>query len=125
MGWWQPASDNSKRPALDKGHPQGGERYARRARVFETHRQGHYGRHRYRDDQREDYLMLRIRHLLIRISTDQGIFGTQQNFHDGLNILRAENYAGKSQVVQSIMYALGMEGMLGPSHTVPLAHALT
>ncbi len=69
--------------------------------------------------------MLRIRHLFIQINTDQGVFGTRQDFYDGLNILRAENYAGKSQVIQSIMYALGMEGMQGPSHAVPLAHALT
>jgi hypothetical protein len=53
------------------------------------------------------------------------VFGTKQNFADGLNVIRAENYAGKSQLVQAIMYALGMEGMQGPSHAVPLAHALT
>jgi hypothetical protein len=58
--------------------------------------------------------MLRIRHLLIHINTDKGVFGTRQNFADGLNVIRAENYAGKSQLVQSIMYALGMEGMQGP-----------
>lgn len=69
--------------------------------------------------------MLRVRHLLIHINTDKGVFGTRQNFADGLNVIRAENYAGKSQLVQSIMYALGMEGMQGPSHAVPLAHALT
>jgi hypothetical protein len=69
--------------------------------------------------------MLRIRHLFIQINTDQGVFGTRQDFYDGLNVLRAENYKGKSQVVQSIMYALGLEGMQGPSHAVPLAHALT
>src|SRR6266481_5309608 len=69
--------------------------------------------------------MLRIRHLLIHINTDKGVFGTRQNFADGLNIIRAENWAGKSQVVQSIMYALGLEGMQGPSHAVPLAHAMT
>lgn len=69
--------------------------------------------------------MLRIRHLLIHINTDKGVFGTKQNFVDGLNVIRAENYRGKSQLVQSIMYALGMEGMQGPSHAVPLAHALT
>ncbi|MGD0579247.1 MAG: ATP-binding protein [Bryobacteraceae bacterium] len=69
--------------------------------------------------------MLRIRHLFISINTDKGVFGTRQNFADGLNIIRAENWAGKSQVVQSIMYALGMEGMQGPSHAVPLAHAMT
>jgi hypothetical protein len=69
--------------------------------------------------------MLRVRHILIHINTDKGVFGTRQNFADGLNVVRAENYAGKSQLVQSIMYALGMEGMQGPSHAVPLAHALT
>jgi hypothetical protein len=69
--------------------------------------------------------MLRIRHLLIQINTDKGVFGTRQNFVDGLNVIRAENWAGKSQLVQSIMYALGMEGMQGPSHAVPLAHAMT
>jgi len=69
--------------------------------------------------------MLRVRHLLIHINTDKGVFGLRQNFADGLNVIRAENYAGKSQLVQSIMYALGMEGMQGPSHAVPLAHALT
>ena len=69
--------------------------------------------------------MLRIRHLFININTDQGVFGRRQDFQDGLNIIRAENYAGKSQIVQSIMYALGLEGMQGPSHAVPLAHAMT
>jgi len=69
--------------------------------------------------------MLRVRFLLIHINTDKGVFGTRQNFYDGLNVIRAENYAGKSQLVQSIMYALGMEGMQGPSHAVPLAHAMT
>ena len=69
--------------------------------------------------------MLRIRHLLINVNTDKGVFGTKQNFADGLNVIRAENYAGKSQLIQAIMYALGMEGMQGPSHAVPLAHALT
>src|SRR5260370_13872859 len=69
--------------------------------------------------------MLRIRHLFININTDQGVFGARHSFDDGLNIIRAENSAGKSQWVQAIMYALGMEGMQGPSHAVPLAHALT
>ena len=69
--------------------------------------------------------MLRIRHLFININTDKGVFGIRQSFADGLNIIRAENWAGKSQVVQSIMYALGLEGMQAPSHAVPLAHAMT
>ena len=69
--------------------------------------------------------MLRVRHLLIHINTDKGVFGTKQDFADGLNVVRAENYRGKSQLVQSIIYALGLEGMQSPSYAVPLAHALT
>ena len=40
--------------------------------------------------------MLRIRHLFININTDHGVFGIRQNFADGVNVIRAENYAGKS-----------------------------
>lgn len=69
--------------------------------------------------------MLRIRHLLITVNTDKGLFGTKQDFADGLNVVRAENYAGKSILLQSIIYALGLEGMLAPTHDVPLPHAVT
>jgi predicted nucleic acid-binding Zn-ribbon protein len=69
--------------------------------------------------------MLRMRHLLLNVNTDKGPFGAKQGFGDGLNIIRAQNYAGKSQLLQAIIYALGLEGMFGPSHVVPLAHALT
>jgi hypothetical protein len=66
--------------------------------------------------------------LILQLSSRGGkssLRRTKQNFVDGLNVIRAENWAGKSQLVQSIMYALGMEGMQGPSHAVPLAHAMT
>jgi hypothetical protein len=69
--------------------------------------------------------MLRIRHLLLTVNTDAGRFGARLNFADGLNVIRAENWAGKSQILQAIVYSLGLEGMFGPSHEVPLAHALT
>jgi len=69
--------------------------------------------------------MLRIRHLLITVNTDKGQFGARIDFSDGLNVVRAENYAGKSTLLQAIIYALGLEGMLSPSHDVPLPHAVT
>src|SRR5713226_585470 len=69
--------------------------------------------------------MLRIRHLLLTINTDKGQFGTRQEFSDGLNVIRADNWAGKSTMLQAILYALGLEGMLSPSHDVPLPHAAT
>ena len=69
--------------------------------------------------------MLRIRHLLISVNTDKGQFGVRRNFADGINIIRAENWAGKSTLLQGIVYALGLEGMFSPSHDVPLPHAVT
>ena len=69
--------------------------------------------------------MLRIRHLNLTINTDKGAFGVKRDFSDGLNVVRAENWAGKSTLLQSIIYALGLEGMFTPSHDVPLPHAVT
>lgn len=69
--------------------------------------------------------MLRIRYLAIVVNTDVGQFGVRREFADGLNVIRAENWAGKTIVVQSIIYALGLEGMFGPSQDVPLPHAVT
>lgn len=69
--------------------------------------------------------MLRIRHLLISVNTDKGQFGVKRDFADGINVIRAKNWAGKSTLLQSIVYALGLEGMFSPSHDVPLPHALT
>ncbi|UTT45355.1 hypothetical protein [Micrococcus luteus] len=46
-------------------------------------------------------------------------------FVEGLNLLRADNSSGKSTALQGIIYALGLEGMLGPSQRIPLPHAMT
>lgn len=40
-------------------------------------------------------------------------------------VVRAENSKGKSTLVQSIIYVLGMEGMLSASREVPLPHSMT
>jgi hypothetical protein len=44
--------------------------------------------------------------------TDQGLFGVDLPFTDGLFILRAENSMGKSTCLRAILVALGMEAML-------------
>ena len=46
-------------------------------------------------------------------------------FADGLNVLRADNSSGKSTVLQSIIYALGLEGMLSARRDIPLPHSMT
>lgn len=70
-------------------------------------------------------MSLRIRALELRVVTPEGLFGATLKFSDGLVVLRADNTMGKSTCVQSIIYALGLEGMLSSSFAVPLPHAMT
>ena len=70
-------------------------------------------------------MSLRIRHLLLRVQTPTGMVGATMSFADGLNVIRADNTSGKSTCLQAIVYALGLEGMWGPSRDVPLAHVVT
>ncbi|MGL5824555.1 MAG: hypothetical protein ACRCYU_06930 [Nocardioides sp.] len=51
--------------------------------------------------------------------------GFNFTFEDGLNVLRADNSSGKSTVLQSIIYALGLEGMLSARRDIPLPHSMT
>lgn len=70
-------------------------------------------------------MKFRIRRLRVRIGTERGLVGVDVDFPDGCVVLRSGNTAGKSSVLNSIIYGLGLEGMLGPSHDVPLPHAYT
>jgi hypothetical protein len=70
-------------------------------------------------------MTLHLRHLKLQITTSKGLFGVDLNFEMGLFILHADNTSGKSTCLNSILYALGLEGMLGPSRAVPLSHAVT
>ncbi len=69
-------------------------------------------------------MKLRVRALQIRVRAENGLFGCDMTFPDGLVLLRAENSKGKSTCLMSILYALGLEGMLGASHQVPLQPVL-
>jgi hypothetical protein len=69
-------------------------------------------------------MALRVRYLQLVLSTAAGPFGAEVRFTDGLNVLAAPNTSGKSTCVMSILYALGLEGMLGPSQSPPLPDAM-
>lgn len=68
---------------------------------------------------------MRIRSVQLRAVTKSGEANRTLEFADGLNLLRADNSSGKSTALQAIIYALGLEGMLSPSHRIPLPHAMT
>lgn len=70
--------------------------------------------------------MLRFRRLGIDVRTQSGLeFGADLSFGDGLVILRANNTSGKSTCIMALLYALGLEGMLGPGNGHGLQSAVT
>lgn len=70
-------------------------------------------------------MSLRVRQLRLVAETSAGTFGRELEFPDGLILIRADNTRGKSTVMQSIIYALGLESMVDPRHVVPLPPAMT
>lgn len=70
-------------------------------------------------------MSLKIKHLKLSITTPDGLFGVDIPFSSGLFILHADNTSGKSTCLQSIIYALGLEGMMGASHDIPLPQVAT
>lgn len=70
-------------------------------------------------------MSLRIRYLEIRVATAIGTFGLDVRFEDGLNVIAAPNTSGKSTTVMSILYVLGLEGMLGTSQQPPLPDSMS
>lgn len=70
-------------------------------------------------------MSLRLRALRLRADTADGAYGHDIRFDDGLVVVRAENSMGKTTAVNSILYALGMEGLIAQSQRVPLPPAMT
>lgn len=57
--------------------------------------------------------MLKINAIKIEIITCDGAYGFEQSFQKGLNIIRGNNSSGKSSLFQAILYAFGLEELLG------------
>lgn len=57
--------------------------------------------------------MLKINAIKIEIITCDGAYGFEQCFQKGLNIIRGNNSSGKSSLFQAILYAFGLEELLG------------
>ena len=57
--------------------------------------------------------MLRLNAIKIDITTADGAYGFEHAFDSGLNIIRGNNSSGKSSMFQAILYALGLEELLG------------
>jgi hypothetical protein len=70
-------------------------------------------------------MSLRVRAIKLAVRTDVGPYGFQAEFPDGLVLIRANNTHGKSTLLQSMIWALGLESMFGGSSAIPLSHAMT
>ena len=54
-----------------------------------------------------------IRAVEIRINSGNERFGFRCKFDSGLNIIKGRNSSGKSTLVNTLMYALGLEELIG------------
>ena len=61
----------------------------------------------------------------LQLNTSLGRAEYATRFGPGLNVLNADNSWGKSTLLQSIVYALGLEGALSASRRSPLGPAMT
>jgi hypothetical protein len=70
-------------------------------------------------------MKVRVRAVRLRAQTASGAFGRTVWFQPGFNVVRGGNSRGKTQVVQAMIYALGLERMLQARANTPLGSALT
>ena len=58
--------------------------------------------------------MLKVNRLLVEINTENGVYGIDTCFNSGLNFIASEdNTCGKSSILSSIYYCLGLEEIIG------------
>ena len=57
-------------------------------------------------------------------ATDNQEYGYRIPFSSGLNIIRGDNSSGKSTLVNSLIYSLGMEEIIGSKGNASLPYAL-
>ncbi|MHA6668983.1 ATP-binding protein [Homoserinimonas sp. A447] len=61
----------------------------------------------------------------IFVATPTRNLGTTVELRSGLNVIRASNNRGKTQIIQALIYGLGMERMLNARANAPMGSAVT
>ncbi|MEZ9345686.1 hypothetical protein AB4166_02365 [Vibrio splendidus] len=67
---------------------------------------------------------MKLRKLKVKILSNSQWYGYECTFTSGLNIIRGDNSSGKSTLVNSIIYSLGMEELIGYKGPSSLPYAL-
>ena len=67
---------------------------------------------------------MKFRHFKVKIFADDKVYGYEYEFKSGLNIIRGDNSSGKSTLVNSLIYSVGMEEIIGSKGVNSLPYAL-
>ncbi|MEZ9857372.1 hypothetical protein AB4381_02680 [Vibrio splendidus] len=67
---------------------------------------------------------MKFRKLKVKILSEGEWFGFEYEFKSGLNIIRGDNSSGKSTLVNSLIYSIGMEEIIGSKGPATLPYAL-
>lgn len=67
---------------------------------------------------------MKFRKLKVKILSEGEWFGFEYDFKPGLNIIRGDNSSGKSTLVNSLIYSIGMEEIIGNKGASSLPYAL-
>lgn len=69
-------------------------------------------------------MTIRIVEVEVVVVTADGRFSGKAKFAPGLGLVRADNNMGKTTMLMGVLYALGLEGMLGPGAQQPMKPAV-
>lgn len=67
---------------------------------------------------------MKINQINLNVSTERSEFVARVSLTDGTNLIRADNTSGKSTLVQSIFFVLGLERSFGAKVDIPLPYAM-
>ena len=67
---------------------------------------------------------MKFKQFKVQIISESGFYGFDYKFEDGLNIIRGDNSSGKSTLINSLIYSLGMEEIIGSKGPSTLPYAL-
>ncbi|EMA3775401.1 AAA family ATPase [Vibrio cholerae] len=67
---------------------------------------------------------MKFRKLKVKILSEGQWYGFEYEFLPGLNIIRGDNSSGKSTLVNSLIYSIGMEELIGSKGPSSLPYAL-
>lgn len=70
-------------------------------------------------------MRMKVRAVRLRALTSDGAWERAVTFRPGFNVVRGGNSRGKTQIVQAVIYCLGLERMLQARANAPLGSALT